>query len=249
MDQRASNEPSPPAASPGGTIPVTPAPAVTAVTSAKPDAARLPLLAVAVAGVMAGGLVVLAFLSVGSTPPVETAVAASVSSAPPAPVVESAAPPTWTGSRRTAWARDGSKTITFTLAGTRDLPVWMNHARPALVVRCLSRTTDVFVMLDTSADFEKDADRRTVRVQWDDDPERVQQWAVSESGRELFAPDGIDAVRRMTRARRLKFGFTPFNAQPLTAEFAVQGFDELAPLVARSCGWRLDDGARDQTRN
>lgn len=249
MDQRASNEPSPPAASPGGTVPDTPASAATAVESATPDAARLPVLAVAVAGVIAGGLVVLAFLSIRSNPPVEIAEAASVSPAPPAPVVESAAPPPWTGRRRTGWASDGSKTVTFTLAATRDLPVWMNHARPALVVRCLSRTTDVFVMLDTSTAFEQDADRRTVRVQWDDDPERVQQWAVSESGRELFAPDGIDAVRRMTRARQLKFGFSPFNAQPVTAEFAVQGFDELAPLVARSCGWRLDDGARQQTRN
>lgn len=249
VDQPASNEPLPPAASPGGTVPDTPAPAVTALVVAKPDAARLPLLAVAVAGVIAGGLVVLAFVSVGSNAPVETAEAATVSPVAPAPLVESAAPPTWTGARRTTWARDGSKTITFTLAATRDLPVWMNHARPALVVRCLSRTTDVFVMLDTSADFEKDADRRTVRVQWDEDPERVQQWAVSETGRELFAPDGIDAVRRMTRARRLRFGFSPFNAQPVTAEFAVQGFDELAPLVARSCGWRLDDGVRNQTRN
>jgi len=248
VDPRASNEPTPPAAS-GGTIPETLALTVTVTESAKPEAARLPLLAVAVAGLMAGGLVVLAFLSVRSNAPVEVAEASSVSPPPPAPLVESAAPPTWAGARRGGWANDGSRTITFTLAATRDLPVWMNHARPALVVRCLSRTTDVFVMLDTSTAFEKDADRRTVRVRWDQDPERVQQWAVSESGRELFAPDGIDAVRRMTRARRLQFGFTPFNAQPVTAEFAVQGFDELAPLVARSCGWRLDDGVRDQTRN
>jgi hypothetical protein len=130
--------------------------------------------------------------------------------------------------------------MTFTLAATRDLPVWMNHARPALVVRCLSRETDVFVMLDTSASFEGESDRRTVRVQWDDDPQRVQEWPVSESGRELFAPDGIASVRRMARARRLRFGFTPFNAQPVTAEFAVQGFDQLAGLVASTCGWRLD---------
>ena len=249
VDPHPSTEPSPSAGSSGGTVPDAPVTAVTVVAAKTDTAGRLPLLAVAVAGIVAGGLVVLAFLSVGSTPPVQTAEAASVSPAPPAAVVESATPPTWSGARRTAWASDGSKTVTFTLAATRDLPVWMNHARPALVVRCLSRTTDVFVMLDTSASFEKDADRRTVRVQWDEDPERVQQWAVSESGRELFAPDGIDAVRRMTRARHLKFGFSPFNAQPVTAEFAVQGFDELAPLVARSCGWRLDDGAREQTRN
>jgi hypothetical protein len=117
----------------------------------------------------------------------------------------------------------------------------MNRARPALIVRCLYRTTEAFVMLETSTSFEQDANRRTVRVQWDDDATAVQQWTVSETARELFAPDGVAFVRRMASAQRLRFGFAPFNAEPVTAEFAVEGFDKLAGLVASTCGWRFDE--------
>ena len=147
--------------------------------------------------------------------------------------------PTWTGQRNAAWAHDGSKTITFELQAVRDVPVWASRARPVLVVRCLSRVTNTFVVLGTSAKFEDDDFRRTIRVQWDDGPETVQQWEVSNSAHELFAPDGVAFVRQLAKANRLRFGFTPFNAQAVTAEFAVQGFDQLASRVANTCGWRL----------
>ena len=114
----------------------------------------------------------------------------------------------------------------------------MNHARPELVVRCLSRVAEAFVVLDTSAGFEDDPDRRTVRVQWDDEAPSVQQWGVSEGGRELFAPNSRAFMERMASARRLQFGFTPFNAAPVTADFAVQGFDQLAGLVTSTCKGR-----------
>ena len=252
MEQRGSNEPSPPASTSGPKVPEAPAAAAAPVESgAQPTPGRRPFIAVAIAGALAGTFVVVALLSVRTNPPIETAEAASVAPPPssPASVVDSSPPPTWAGARRTSWAPDGSKTITFTLTSTRDLPVWMSFARPMLVVRCLYRATEVFVVLDTSASFEDDADRRTVRVQWDDDAERVQQWAVSESGKELFAPDGIAVVRQMAGASRLRFGFTPFNAQPVTAEFAVEGFDQRADLVASTCGWRFDDRARQTARN
>ena len=160
---------------------------------------------------------------------------------PPVPEIESTPPPTWAGARRTGWAHDGSKTIDFTLAATRDVPVWMSRARPALVVRCLYRRTEAFVALDTSTMYEDDADRRTVTLQWDDGSASTQRWALSESGKELFAPDGIALARRLATARSLRFGFSPFNAAPATAEFVVEGFDKLAVLVARTCGWRLEE--------
>ena len=147
--------------------------------------------------------------------------------------------PTWTGQRNASWAHDGSKTITFELQAVRDVQAWASRVRPVLVVRCLSRATNTFVVLGTSAKFEDDDFRRTIRVQWDDGPETVQQWEVSNSAHELFAPDGVAFVRQLAKANRLRFGFTPFNAPPVTAEFAVQGFDQLASLVANTCGWRL----------
>jgi hypothetical protein len=187
-------------------------------------------------GAVVGGMAMLAFVSVHPETPIETAThTAVVTPAPPPAVVESIPAPIWSGARRASWANDGSKTISFHLAATRELPVWMNKARPVLAARCLYHATDVFVVLDTSASFEDDADRRTVRIQWDDEPASVQQWRVSESGKELFAPDGKDVIERMATARRLQFGFTPFNAEPVTAEFAVEGFDRLAGLVTGTC--------------
>ncbi len=198
---------------------------------------RSPMLMVAVIGAVVGGLATVAFVGVGRTPiePATAPVAASAPPPPPPAAVESIPPPTWSGSRRAGWASDGSRTIDFHLSATRDVSVWMNKARPALVVRCLSRTIEAFVILDTSASFEQDADRRTVRVQWDNDPATVQQWAVSETGRELFAPDAKALMARMETANRLQFGFTPFNAEPVTAEFVVAGFDQLSGLVTGTC--------------
>jgi hypothetical protein len=194
------------------------------------------MILVGITAAVVGTLATLAFVSVRPAAPLETAPAV-VTAAPPPPAVavESTPPPTWSGARRASWASDGSKTIAFSLASIRDLPVWMNKARPVLAARCWYRATEVFVALDTSASFEDDADRRTVRIQWDDEPPSVQQWRVSESGKELFAPDGKDVIERMATARRLQFGFTPFNAEPVTAEFAVEGFDRLAGLVTGTC--------------
>jgi hypothetical protein len=219
--------------------PAPPVPAVEApVKETKSPAARSPLVGVASLGAIIGGMATLAFVSLQprSATRIETpAPAAAVTPVLPAGAVDSIPAPTWAGARRASWARDGSKTIAFHLAATRDLPVWMNKARPVLAARCLYRATEVFVMLDTSARFEDDADRRTVRVQWDDEPASVQQWGVSESGKELFAPDAKAFMARMVSARRLQFGFTPFNAEPVTADFAVAGFDQLQGLVSGTC--------------
>ena len=202
---------------------------------------------VGAAGALAGIVLVLALSSLRGDPPLQTASAASAATAPartlptaPAPVVAESGPaPTWTGPRNATWANDGSKTITFELQAVRDIQAWASRVRPVLVVGCLSRATNTFVVLGTSAKFEDDDFRRTIRVQWDDGPETVQQWEISNSAHELFAPDGVAFVRQLATANRLRFGFTPFNAQPVTAEFAVQGFDRLASLVANTCGWRV----------
>jgi hypothetical protein len=157
----------------------------------------------------------------------------------PSVIVEPPPVQHWVGRRQTSWARDGSKTISFGLQASQDVPVWMTRARPQLVVRCVSRTPEVYVSLGSAASIEAQAGSHTVRLQIDDDPVVIQQWSDSESSQELFSPDAIGFIRRLADAHRLQFGFTPFNTPPVVADFSVQGFDELAPLVANTCGWRL----------
>jgi len=152
----------------------------------------------------------------------------------------------WLGRRQASWASDGSKTIAFELQASDDVSVWMTKVRPQLVVRCVSRMTEVFVALGSAASLEQQTGRHTVQIQIDDDPVIVQQWSDSETSHELFAPDGLLLTRVLADARRLRFGFTPFNAAPVVADFSVEGFEELAPLVARTCGWRLEDDIQER---
>jgi hypothetical protein len=160
--------------------------------------------------------------------------------APSFPVVEIMNVPTWTGPRRATRAPNGSRTIAFELDASSDVRVWMSSERPRLTVRCLSGITDVFVSMGSAASIEREDGIHTVRVQMDNDPEIVERWSGSESSRELFSPNGQALVRSLARARRMRFGFTPFHAAAVTAEFPVQGFEQLVGLVAGTCGWRVD---------
>ena len=155
--------------------------------------------------------------------------------------------PTWVCSRQATWSNDGSKTISFELKSTHDVNVWMARVRPLLIVRCLYRTTEVFVATQASASIEGQSGSHTVRLTIDNEPELVQQWTDSVSGRELFAPNGVDLARRLARAELLRFSFTPYNAKPVTADFVVSGFDRLAGLVGTTCGWKVDGSAQTRT--
>jgi Type VI secretion system VasI, EvfG, VC_A0118 len=203
------------------------------------------------AGVLAcvTAMVVLQSLQPAASPqPVEAIRTSSPAPVAAAPVVESTPVPTWVGNRQATWANDGSKTISFELQATHDVNVWMSRVRPLLVVRCLYRTTEVFVATKSAASIEGQAGSHTVRLQVDDDEEMAQQWTDSVTGQELFAPSGVALVRRLASAQRLRFSFTPYNAKPVAAEFSVQGFDKLAGQVGKTCGWTLDESRSEQVR-
>ena len=195
-------------------------------------------------------IVVLQSLQPAASPqPVATIQPSQTKPAPAAPVVDSSPAPKWVGNRQATWANDGSKTISFELQATHDVNVWMSRVRPLLVVRCLYRTTEVFVAIQSAASIEGQAGSHTVRLQIDDDQEVAQQWTDSVTGQELFAPNSVAVARRLATAERLRFSFTPYNAQPVTAEFSVQGFDKLAGLVGNTCGWKLEESRPQPDRN
>jgi hypothetical protein len=138
--------------------------------------------------------------------------------------------------RRAGFASDGSRTMTLELTALRDLQVAREHVRPILAVRCLSRRTEVFVSLGTSAAIEA-GDTNGVTIQIDNQPPSAQQWLRTDTYRELFAPDGLALARQFVGASLMRFTFTPFRARPVVAEFNVRGFDKHVATLARPCGW------------
>jgi hypothetical protein len=207
-------------------------------------------LAVVGLATVLGGITMILVLGWLNAQPSAEAAGSAPAAAPATPkvIVESAPAPKWVGRRQAAWARDGSKTIAFELQAANEVALWMQRSRPLLVVRCVSRATEVFVAIGSAASIEAQAGSHTVRIKIDDDPELVQQWSDSESGQELFAPDGVALARRLADAQQMQFSFTPYNAGAATASFAVQGAGELVGLVAKTCGWRLDGAAPPASR-
>jgi hypothetical protein len=224
---------------------------------ANPAGRRMPRWALASAGVLAGLATMLAFGRAGSDAPAPAPASPSRAAShkvpvpPPAdtePIVESAPSANWIGARRAVWAGDGSKTIAFELAASKDVGVWMKSVRPVLIVRCLSRTTEVFVATGSAASIEHEAGSHSVRMQFDDAEPVAESWSDSVSSQELYAPDGVTLARRLAQVRTLRFGFTPYNSAPVVAEFDVSGFDQVVGLVAGTCGWRVDPSGSAEKR-
>jgi len=164
-----------------------------------------------------------------ATSPVRTEAAPAPAAAPPVSPVESSGAPKWVRARQ-SWATDGSRIVGLELAAESDVRVWMKHVRPVLAVRCLGGQVESFVITESAASIEPVPDQHTVRVSFDGQGEREERWIDSESKTQLFAPDGAALADQLSRAHTMRFGFTPYGAQPVAANFDVHGF------VPPACG-------------
>jgi hypothetical protein len=46
-------------------------------------------------------------------------------------------------------------------------------------------------------------------------------------------------AKRLVAAKTLHFGFTPYNASPVSVDFDVAGVDRVTSAVGKTCGRRL----------
>jgi hypothetical protein len=123
----------------------------------------------------------------------------------------------------------------FEVEAEHDVAVYMDRVRPTLAVRCVSRRTEVFVVLYSAASIENAAETHTVTISLDGEPDVEQQWLDSEDKQGLFAPDGKALAARMAASRRLRFSFKPFNATRATVQFDVHGFDGPLAAMSKTC--------------
>jgi hypothetical protein len=219
-------------------------PNVRAVDSQRP---RWQLIAGGLAVIGIAGVVV-AMLGVrgaaspkaATTPPADARVqpGAPHRTSAPAPAAVAAAGPTWSTANSSTWVGNSRQSAAFELFATNKVQAWLKEIHPRLVVRCLANVTDVFVFTETAAKMERQDSDHTVRIRFDDQPEVVERWPDSAEHDALFAPDGEAFVHRLLRARSLQFSYTPHNASPVVAAFAVAGLDELSKPIARQCRWK-----------
>ena len=180
----------------------------------------------------------LALFSAGGSPsstPAETAAAPKPS---PAAKLSPASTATqkWSTQNSSYWVGKRRKSVAFELPAENTVAVWMRSVRPALVVRCMDRHTEVFVVTESALKIESQSEDHTVTIAFDGEAGVSERWPDSEEHDALFARDGAAFANRLARARSLRFGYTPHNASAVVAQFNVAGLDAHLAQAARDCG-------------
>lgn len=189
----------------------------------------------------AGGL---ALLASRESPPA-VAAASSVPARRPAtstPAHAAASDLDWAGaaprwvSNAEAWL-GRNKGAAVEVLSAEAVGAWMRNVRPALVVRCTGKRTDVFVFTDSAAALEAGTDDHSVSFAFDDEAPTSMRWPDGAEHNALFAPDGEGLAQRLMLAGTFTFSFTPHNAATVTARFNTSGLAAALKPSARHCGW------------
>jgi hypothetical protein len=217
----------------------------TATPKVQAPQSATPLIATIVIAVLvaAGGLTFTmlntrATAAAAATTALATAPMTAGTALPSAASVAAFSAPKWSHAHAYRWVSNRPRSVAFELESIERVPVWTTTVRPMLVVRCLSRKTELFVYTETAARIESDDENHTVGLAFDGGPQSVERWPDSEEHDALFAPDSSALATRIASAHHLKFTFTPHNAQPATVNFDLTGADEVVASVRKTCGAR-----------
>lgn len=166
--------------------------------------------------------------------PASTTLANKPATAPTAPPkVESK----WTRSE-TISPIDDSKTVVFRLEADNEITGWLKKATPSMIIRCQEKATDAYVNVEMSSSVEYGGDHHTVTLRFDSEKTRSERWSESTDNESLFSPREVSFAKKVGQSKRLLMQFTPFNGNPQTIQFAVAGFDEHLPELAKTCRWK-----------
>jgi hypothetical protein len=198
-------------------------------------------LAILMLAAVGTGVVTFALLMLrGSASPEAASAAAprAVTVAPPhveSKPASTLSEPRWTSASGKRWVGDAINSVAFELPADDRVSVWTRSVQPILVVRCTAGDVEVFVYTDTAAKIEPQTDDHSVRYALDDEAETSELWKDADGHDGLFAGDGGALAERLSRARTMRFGFTPHNASPATVTFKVAGLSEVMAPAARQC--------------
>lgn len=211
-------------------------------------------LAMVGGGVLAAGALIFTILGSRSSASLEPAAGPNPAPAPalraaaPAPARPKPAPsaadaptadaPHWAHSADGRWVSSGRHTAAFEVEAIKRVHVWTRDVTPVLVVRCDSGKTEAFVYTQSAARMEPEDGDHTVTVAFDGGSATMERWPDSDEHDALFARHPVEFTRQLTEARALHFGFTPHNAPPVVATFALDGLTDLLAASSRQCGYK-----------
>lgn len=172
-------------------------------------------------------------MSTGPSTPKAPAAALPTRSSPPAPPTDR-----WQR-EETKSKMDDSSGVVFTLDANNRIEGWLSRQKPTLIIRCQEKKSEAYIVTGMPASVETgELNRHTVQIRFDDAKAQAQSWSQSTDSKALFSPAPIPFIRQVAAAKLLRFGFIPFNASPVIAEFDTTGFDKHLEEIATTCAWK-----------
>lgn len=133
---------------------------------------------------------------------------------------------------------DDSKSVVLSLEAESPVEGWLTTYTPQLILRCKEHETDAYVMVGMQVNVEYGmTDSATVRVRFGTGT--AQSMVVNEStdGQALFFGAPFNVIRSMLGHDEMTFGFTPYNASPVTTTFDLRGLAGVIQPLQEACGW------------
>jgi len=117
-----------------------------------------------------------------------------------------------------------------------NIPGEDGEVRPVLVVRCQDRNTAV--IFNFGRFIEQSRAEAALRI--DDGAVLGASLKMSASSKAFGYWQGEEAIpfaKRLLGGKRLLVQVAPFGANPVLAEFPIEGFNEAVSPLRKACGW------------
>jgi type VI secretion system protein VasI len=104
---------------------------------------------------------------------------------------------------------------------------------PSLYIRCKDRKTEAYINWGTYLGLN--TTQVTVRI--DKQRKSIQTWGLSTDNKATFSPSGYSFAKKLLKHNKLIASTTPYGDNPVIAIFNIDGFENAAKKLRKSCGW------------
>lgn len=129
-------------------------------------------------------------------------------------------------------------TLSFFLSRGADEEVAtrFSSVRPTLTFRCRHGKFDAYINVRSSVDFDYQSYRTSVRLRFDDNPPKREDWSVSTDREALFVPNPERFLNSLIDTVALQFEWRQLGGGLSVARFARDDLDNHAVQFADRCG-------------
>jgi len=133
---------------------------------------------------------------------------------------------------------DGAATIELAVDADGPIRGFVLTSTPTLSVRCTAGGGLAYAVTTRLPAAAESGHERTVRYGFDENEPVLASWTESANRHTLSAPvDAVPAlIERLSTAKRFTFAYIPFNSEPASATFSVNGFKRHWTAAHALCG-------------